>query len=282
MPPGGPTLARRRLGQALRDLREQAGMTGDDVGSAVERSGSWVSRLEAGRVGLRTRDLGDLLDLYRLNDPGRREELIQLARDSHRRGWWSKFADALPESYAIYIGLESEARSQFIYDNVVVPGLLQTEAYCRAVLRQAVPLVKPDLVERRTAARMARQEQLFSTGAPELRVVLDEAVLHRSFGGRQILRDQLTHLVRTAEQPFLDLRILPFSNSERSVLATSFTILLFERDSDIVYVETATGGVYEHEEDVPMYHEIFTHIRDATLDAQESVAVLRQALERLT
>jgi hypothetical protein len=136
-------------------------MTGDEVGFAVERSGSWVSRLEAGHVGLRTRDLGDLLDLYRLADPSRREELAQLARDSHRHGWWSKYADALPESYAIYIGLESESRSQLIYDNVVVPGILQTEAYCRAILRQAVPLVKPDLIERRTAARMARQDQLF-------------------------------------------------------------------------------------------------------------------------
>jgi transcriptional regulator with XRE-family HTH domain len=282
MPPGGPTLPRRRLGQALRDLRERAGLTGDEVGSAVERSGSWVSRLEAGRVGLRTRDLGDLLDLYQLADPGRREELTQLARDSHRRGWWSKYADALPESYAIYIGLESESRSQLIYDNGVVPGLLQTEAYCRALLRQAVPLVKPDLVEKRIAARMARQDQLFLSDAPELHVVLDEAVLHRSFGGRNILRDQLAHLVGATEKPFLDLRVLPFSNSEHSVLATSFTILLFERDSDIVYVETATGGVYEHEEDVPRYHEIFTHLLDATLDAEESVAALRQAQERLT
>jgi hypothetical protein len=129
---------------------------------------------------------------------------------------------------------------------------------------------------------MARQDQLYSTSAPELHVVLDEAVLHRSFGGRHILRDQLAHLLQTTEKPFLDLRVLPFSNSEHSVLATSFTILLFERDSDIVYVETAAGGVYEHEEDVPIYHEVFTRLRDATLDAEESVAVLRQALERLT
>jgi transcriptional regulator with XRE-family HTH domain len=282
MPTGGPTVPRRRLGQALRDLRERAGMTGDEVGSAVERSGSWVSRLEAGRVGLRTRDLGDLLDLYQLTDPGRRAELTQLARESHRRGWWSKYADAISESYAIYIGLEAESRSQLIYDNVVVPGLLQTEAYCRAVLRQAVLRIKPDLIEKRVAVRMARQEQLASVDAPELHIILDEAVLHRSIGGREVLRDQLNHLLRTVQERPLDLRILPFANSERMVIATAFTILTFEHDPDIVYVETATGGVYEHEDEVAAYREVFNLLQNATLDAKGSVALLRQALEGLT
>jgi transcriptional regulator with XRE-family HTH domain len=282
MPPGGPTLPRRRLGQALRDLRERAGLTGDEVGSAVERSGSWVSRLEAGRVGLRTRDLGDLMDLYRLTDPGRREELTQLARDSHRRGWWSKYADALPESYAIYIGLESESRSQLIYDNGVIPGLLQTEAYCRAAMRQTIPLVNPDLIEKRVAVRMARQEQLAPMDTDALHVVLDEAVLHRTIGGRELLRNQVQHLLETAQEHYLDLRILPFDHSEHMVLATAFTILTFEQDPDIVYVETAAGGVYEHEDAVPTYREVFSLLQNAALDAEQSVALLRQALERLT
>jgi transcriptional regulator with XRE-family HTH domain len=282
MPTGGPTLPRRRLGQALRDLRERAGMTGDEVGSVVERSGSWVSRLEAGRVGLRTRDLGDLLDLYRLNDPNLREELTQLARDSHRRGWWSKYADVLPESYAIYIGLEAECRTQLIYENVVVPGLLQTEEYCRAVMRQSVPRVKPDQVEKRVAVRMTRQEQLIPASTPQLNVILDEAVFYHSFGGRDVLRDQIAYLVRATEKPFLDLRVLPVSNTENSILSTSFTILRFERDPDIVYVETAMGGAFEDEDEVPMYHDMFARLKEATLDAEQSVAVLRQAVERLT
>jgi transcriptional regulator with XRE-family HTH domain len=282
MSPGGPTLPRRRLGQALRDLRERAGMTGDDVGSAVERSGSWVSRLEAGRVGLRTRDLEELLDLYRLNDPGRRQELTQLARDGHRRGWWSRYADALPESYAIYIGLESECRSQFIYDNSVVPGLLQTETYCRATMRQTIPLVNPDLIDKRVAVRMARKEQLASMGADTLHIVLDEAVFHRTIGGRAVLRDQVDHLLRATQEHYLDLRILPFDNSDHMILATAFTILSFEHDPDIVYVETATGGAYEHEDAVPTYREVFNLLQNVALDAEESVALMRQALERLT
>src|SRR5205814_5536686 len=188
---GSPTLRRRRLGLALRKLREEAQLTGEAVATVLERSPSWISRVEAGRVGVRSRDLRDLFELYRLPEGPEREELEELAREGKRRGWWSKYAEALPEAYSVYIGLEDEATGVSIFHNTVVPGILQSEQYARAVHSLAMPALPPDVLEARVEVRMARQRVL--TREPALRVtaVLDEAVLHRAYGGRQILHDQL-------------------------------------------------------------------------------------------
>jgi transcriptional regulator with XRE-family HTH domain len=285
MPDASPTVRRRRLGQALRDLRTQAEISGDQAGAAVERSGSWISRLEAGRVGIRLVDLRLLLQLYGLTDPSRKEELEGLARQGQQRGWWSRYADALPESLLLYIGLEAEATSQCLYSNSVVPGILQVEDYSRATLRQGLLSADkrdPEIIEKRVKARMARQELLKRNEPPHLTAVLEESVLLRPIGGVDVFRRQLEYLVMAARLPFLDLRVLPFASSVRSFLVTSFTILSFEADPDIVYIETAAGGVYEHEEEVQLYKEIFQQLGQASLDAEASVAALRRAQERLT
>src|SRR5262249_3714711 len=124
---GSPTVRRRRLGLILRGMREKAGLTGEDAGAALERSGSWISRGETGRVGLRSRDLHDLLKVYRNDDPALAEELLALAREGKQRGWWSKYADTLSGPYATYIGFESEAAELLAYETLIVHGLLQTE-----------------------------------------------------------------------------------------------------------------------------------------------------------
>src|SRR5262245_19011160 len=220
----GPVLLRRRLGQLLRELRIRARLTGKDAGDAIDRSSSWVSRVEAGRVGIRTPELRVLLDLYGLNEATRREELEKLARAGHQRGWWSKYSDVLPESYHMFIGLEAEANALLIYENVVVPGLLQAADYCRAIIRQTVPLVPADHIEKRVAVRLARQQVLEKDDAPELQIVLDEAVLYRSIGGKEGFRAQLELLAAASQRARVSLRLLPFTQSEHIVLATSFTI----------------------------------------------------------
>src|SRR5690349_13373345 len=139
---GSSALQRRRLGQALRRLRDQAKLTGDEAGQAVERSGSWISRVEAGRVGVRLRELRDLFELYGLTNAREREDLEALAQSGKRRGWWSSYG--LPESYAVYVGLEDEAESLRMYHNLVVPGLFQTERYMRAVFQRGIPKISPE------------------------------------------------------------------------------------------------------------------------------------------
>jgi transcriptional regulator with XRE-family HTH domain len=155
---GSPTVRRRRLGLILRGLREKASLTGEEVGTAVERSGSWVSRVETGRVGVRGRDLTDLLELYGVEDRALADELLTLAREGKQRGWWSKFADTLAGPYATYIGFESEAAELLVYEISLVHGLLQTEEYARAIFGAAMPPNTGDVTERKVKVRMARQE----------------------------------------------------------------------------------------------------------------------------
>jgi len=134
-----PTVRRRRLGLILRGLREKARLTGEEVGTAIERSGSWVSRVETGRVGLRGRDLNDLLELYKVEDRALSDELLALAREGKQRGWWSKYADTLFGPYATYIGFESEAAELLVYETLIVHGrqdpipLASSEAAAKAM-----------------------------------------------------------------------------------------------------------------------------------------------------
>jgi transcriptional regulator with XRE-family HTH domain len=281
---GSPTLRRRRLGRALRALRERAGRTGEEAGDAVERSGSWISRVETGRVGLRTRDVRELLDYYGLDDPVRRQQLEELALAGKQRGWWSRYAEALPEAYAIYIGLEDESQEILTYEATVVPGLLQTEDYSRAIQRQAAIVDSPNVVDARVSVRIRRQARLSAENPLKIRTVLDEAILHRAVGGTQVLRDQLTRLIEIARSSTIDvdLRVIPFARWDKVVAAVSFNIMKFPEDPDIIWLESATGLVYEDgEPEVWLYNGIFENLTAAALSTGESVALIEKVRRNL-
>jgi len=275
---GSPTLRRRRLGRALRALRERAGLTGEEVGAAVERSGSWISRVETGRVGLRTRDVRELLDHYGLEDPLRREQLEELAREGKQRGWWSHYAEVLPETYAIYIGLEDESREILTYEATVVPGLLQTQDYSRAIQRQAAMPNPSNVIEARVSVRMRRQTRLSLPEPLQVRTIVDEAILYREVGGARVLRDQLSRLIESAQEPAVDLRVIPFARWDKIIAPVSFNIMRFSEDPDIVWLETATGVAYEDgQHEVMLYNEIFENLTAAALNTKESVALIEKA-----
>lgn len=285
MDAGSPTIRRRRLGRALRDLRQRRGLTGDAAGMALDRSGSWISRVEGGRVGVRTRDLRDLLDLYGLADTRRREELEALAREGKQRGWWSRYAEALPEPLVVYIGLESAARSISAYHDRSVPGLLQTESYCRAIHRQGITTTGPlssEEVETRVQARMARQVHL-EQDPPRLNYLLDEAVLYRTIGGRETLKEQLEQLLVVARRPHVNLRVIPFTHGDRVAVTGSYTIMSFREDPDVAWLETPIGLTYEDgDAEVGVYRMIFDRLAKAALKAEATNALFRKAKEKLS
>jgi transcriptional regulator with XRE-family HTH domain len=264
----------------LQALRLGAGLTGEQAGRRVERSGSWISRLEAGRIGVRLRDLRDLLDLYELTDAQRRGELEELAQEGQHRAWWSSYYDVVPESYGVYIGLETGAKLISTYENLLVPGLLQTRDYARAVIEQTVPFIRSDAIGKLLEVRMGRQERFFAGGSNgRIAIVMDEAILHRPIGPPGVFQAQIESLLRPADDR-TTVRVLPFSRAGQTVLATAFTIMDFELDPGVVYVETATGGVYES--NIQLYHQIFDKLFTTALDTEGSVAALRQALKRET
>ncbi len=268
-----PTVRRRRLGLILRGLRERAGLTGDEVGAAIERSGSWVSRVETGRVGLRARDLVDLLSLYKVEDAAVRAQLQALAREGKRRGWWSRYADTLSGPYATYIGFEADAAVLMSYEATVVNGLLQTEDYARALFAgAALPPSTAEVVDRKVEVRMARQELLTQPDPPTLRAILDESVLLRPIGGAEVHLRQLKHLIELSELPNITIQVVPFEVGPHPGLVGSFTVMTFPSadDPDVAYIEAASGDMLVESEDVRAYHDVFDHLRAIALSPADT------------
>jgi transcriptional regulator with XRE-family HTH domain len=268
-----PTVRRRRLGFELRRLRERAGVTIDYVADRLECSASKISRIETGQTTATPRDVRDMLRLYSVSEAVS-EELVQIARDARQKGWWHPYSTVLTSAF---VGLEAEADAIWAYEQQVVPGLLQTEEYARAMIRSARPDIGPDEVERRVHVRMQRQSLLAESDSVDLWVVLDEAVLSRPIGGDAVMRRQLDRLVEAAGLPSVTLQVLPFEAGAHAGMDGTFTILNFsgQADPNVVFVENATGGLFlEKREELRKYQTIFDHIRAAALRPEESVSLV--------
>jgi len=268
-----PTVRERRLARALRHLREEAGLTIEDVAEKLEISPSTVSRMETAQVGVRPRDLRFLLDMYEITD-AERDQLLQIARERRQQQWWQEYAD-LPN--IAVAGLEEDASTIWQYSTQLVPGLLQTEAYARAVLGAIRLDSKPGDIDRRLDLRLHRQALLTRADAPEYWVILDEAVVRRQVGGPAAMAEQLGHLIEVARLPNVTLQVLPFTSGEHAGMDGEFTILHYREssDPDVVYIENTGNDVYlENPEVTRRYNKLFDHLRAAAQNPGESIRTL--------
>ncbi|MBO0839646.1 MAG: helix-turn-helix domain-containing protein [Sciscionella sp.] len=276
---GSPTVRRRRLASELRRLREAAGLTIDEVGEKLECSASKVSRLETGQVGVNPRDARDLLRLYGVDDD-QLEALVVLAREARKKGWWHAYNEVFTGAF---VGLESEAATLRAFQALLVPGLLQTEDYTRAVIKAVRPDATDGEVERRVAARAKRQKLLVERDPPQYWAVLDEAVLWRTIGGVDVHREQLRHICALAALPHVTVQVVPFNVGAHSGLEGPFLILGFPDpiDPDVAYVENTNSGIYlEQPEDVNRYTLLFDHLRAAALRPEDSIAMVEKMVDR--
>jgi transcriptional regulator with XRE-family HTH domain len=261
-------------------LRDAAGLTIERVAKRLECSDSKISRIEKGQVSVVPRDVQDLLDLYQV-DNWKREELLQLARQARRRPWWEVEFHDLPLAYASYFAAAAAIRT---YQVLLVPGLLQTEDYARAVLRALRAGLEPPDVEGRVEFRIRQQAILGRPEPPHLHAVLDETVLRRPVGSASVMREQLKRLVELAEYPNVTLQILPFAAGEHAGMDGPFTILEFDQagELDVVYVENTTNDVLLEETDaVARYRVLFAHLCEQALDPDESRSFISKASEGL-
>ncbi|WP_275936253.1 helix-turn-helix domain-containing protein [Sinosporangium album] len=264
-------MRRRRLASELRRLRDRAQLTIEQVAERLGWSATKVSRIETSRVGVVPKDVGLMLDLYAVGET-KREELLDLARDAQKKGWWHAFGD-IPTEYAAYIGLEAEAASMRSFAPQVVPGLLQTEHYARAIIRSGLVISPQGEVERRVEVRMARQALLSQDDPLRLWAILDEAAIRREIGGCEVMKPQLDHLLEMADRPNVTVQVLPFSAGAHPATNGAFEILEFPEpaDPDVVFVENLTGSLYiERETDIYQYSMIFDHLRAKAMDPDES------------
>lgn len=276
-----PTVRRRRLAAELRRLRDRSQLTIDDVAAKLKCSASKISRIETGHTGASPKDVRELLRLYGVPDD-ELEALVQLAREASRKGWWHAYQEVFTGAF---VGLEAEASSLRAYQALLVPGLLQTEDYMRAVIRAARPDATPAQVEKRVQARLARQELLIEVDPPRYWTVIDEAVLCRSVGGDAVMADQLRALTVRATLPHVAIQVLPFSAGAHAGMEGPFLILSFpdQADPDVVYVDNTTAGIYlEEPAEILRYTLMFDHLRAAALSPDDSLAVIADGISRFT
>ncbi|HEX3590503.1 MAG TPA: helix-turn-helix transcriptional regulator [Pseudonocardiaceae bacterium] len=276
-----PTVRRRRLAAELRRLRDQAQLTIEDVAEKLKCSSSKISRIETGHVGVSPKDARELLRLYGV--PGDDlEALVQLAREARRKGWWHSYNEVFTGAF---VGLEAEASSLRAYQALLIPGLLQTEDYMRAVIRAARPDATPPQVDKRVHARVARQRLLTEPDPPRYWAIVDEAVLCRSVGGDAVMRAQLEMLLGKAALPHVTIQVLPFSVGAHAGMEGSFLILGFpeQADPDVVYVDSTTAGIYlEEPAEILRYTLMFDHLRAAALSPDDSLTRIAEGMSRFS
>ena len=277
-------MRRRRLAAELRSIRESRGKSGDAVAAALKWSASKISRYERARTSLRPKEVERLLDYYQISGR-RREILLGLAEDAAQKGWWEEFSDSISEDYQQFIGLEYEASSMSIWHVDVVTGLLQTEAYARHIIGSLsrIEPIPPGMIGRIVAVRMRRQQVLERAGL-QLSVVLDESVLRRRIGDESVMYEQLRRLAREAEQPNVNVQVLPL-DAQHSVFGESFVIFGFAVDGDaitqeVVSTETMKGGfILEAERETYLHRIAFQVLADAALDPAASRDLILQTAE---
>ncbi|MFF4247535.1 helix-turn-helix domain-containing protein [Streptomyces sp. NPDC001822] len=266
-----PTVRRRRLGQELRRLREIKGMTAEEVAERLLVSQSKISRLENGRRSISQRDVRDLCGVYEVEDHRVVDSLMQMAKDSRQQGWWHAFGD-IP--YSVYIGLETDAESLRVYEPQVVPGLLQTRGYAEALITGALPEAPPADIEKRVNVRARRQDRVNAPEHPlRLWAVIDESALRRRVGGKQVMIEQLEHLIEQSQLPHVTVQVLPFDMGAHPGISGQYAILEFPdaADSSVVYIEGVTSDLYlEKANDVQRYSVMYEHLRAQALNVDQT------------
>ena len=275
MPVSGRTAARWHLGNALRTLRQTAGVTVEQVEGARLASRPKLWRIESGQVRVTVPDVWALSRFYGA-DQTIADDLASWAPKTNDLGLWQEFREVVPDWFKLYIGLEEIAARIDVFEDSVLPGELQTPEYARALWRGAWPETPAEDSEPHIALRLRRQQALFgepsTPGARRLAVVLGENVLRRQVGGADVMTAQRKHLIGLAERPGVDIRILPFAAGAHPATSGAFRILAFEdlEDPDVVYLELERGAHYlEGADDVEHYRRMMSRLDEQSVPIGE-------------
>ncbi|NEB75613.1 helix-turn-helix transcriptional regulator [Streptomyces sp. SID14478] len=276
-------LLRLQLRTELRKARIAAGLTQRQVADRMEWSPSKLIRIEAGEVGISVNDLRPLAAAYGISDRRKLEELLDMARGS-RRMPFTEYRDLYSKDFMQRLALESAASAHRQFAPLVLPGLLQTEEYMRAVITAYGKDAPDEDIDRMVESRLARQEVLELEDGREFSFVLDESLLRRVTGGRGVMRAQLEHLAELSARPQVTIQILPFSVGAHPGVQGPFTLFEFltEGMEDSLFLEDSRGVTIASTsaEETRQYLERFWELEDLSLKDGVGV-VLRRLAERV-
>jgi transcriptional regulator with XRE-family HTH domain len=280
----GPTIRQKRLGSELRKLRESARLSQKYASEHIDGGQAKLSKIETGRQHIRRLELIALLDLYEVGDHALRESLLCLLRDSRKRGWWHRYDNALGADTREMLSLEAECDRIDHFGSMLVPGLLQTPDYARAVIRGLGPHLPEEEVERWVGLRMERQRILEGDAPPQLICVLDEGALRRPVGGPAVMAAQLRRLIGTSRRPKVLLQVVPFGQAVHPGLYGAFRLLLHPACTtlDVVELSDWTGSRYLQEDtQVETHRMLFDEIRAAALSSRDSIELISRIATEL-
>jgi transcriptional regulator with XRE-family HTH domain len=280
---GDPPVRRRLVGGALRRYRENIGYTLEDAARILECDRSKISRIETGQRGVRPKELRELLTEYGV-PASEQLALVAIASRGGRSGWWHPYADIVTDAYLDYVIMESAASEIMAYEAQLVPDLLQTDEYARAIA-DAEPGYLTDQQREDAVAAQAVRRQAVLSGSRRVSVVLGEGALHQAVGGADVLARQISHLVKlSTDFPAVAIQVLPFSAGARAAAGGGSLAILRFPDAPslgVVYLEALSGGVYlESQDDVARYVRAFALLRASALSPADSARLLRDLTNR--
>lgn len=284
VPENNPVVQQRRLRAELRKARDQAGLTQARVAEEMDWSVSKIIRIETGAVGLAITDLRALLQLYGVEDQAVVRELVDAGKASRQRAWWDNYRDLVGDVVVRFIGLESSASLLRQYDSAVLPGLLQTREYARATL---LPFNQdPKVIDEKTGVRFKRKEILDPKYGAKFRFVLEETVLRRLVGGREVMKVQLEHLRELRQQANVSISMIPFSAGVHvGVGRGPFVVLEFpgdEQDHVVAVEHSGVGLTLQDDRDrVSDYLETFVRLEDLASSSEELDDLIEELIRDL-
>jgi transcriptional regulator with XRE-family HTH domain len=270
-----PTVRQRELGLRLRELRNAKNLTVEMVAKELLCSPTKISRAETGVRRATLRDVRDLCRIYEV-DPETSAELMELARDAYRSGWWTKYDDL---KIAPLIGMEQSASAITSFGMYFFPALLQSEDYARAIIKGIAPKIEEKILDQRVKARIERQRLLQAARPPKYRVLLDEAVLRRHIGGPAVMSAQLGRVLSLMREEKITVQIIPYAAGAYGANDSNFSYLEFAGTKlpDLVFVETLTSQLYiERRDEVERYSEALDYLRDAALNPRDSAKKIEE------
>jgi transcriptional regulator with XRE-family HTH domain len=214
-----PTVRQRELGLRLREFRTAKNLTVEMVAKELLCSPTKISRAETGVRRATLRDVRDLCRIYEV-DPETSAELMELARDAYKPGWWTKYDDL---RIAPLIGMEQSATAITSFGMYYLPALLQSEDYARALIKGIAPKIAEKILDQRVEARMERQKLLDGPAPPRYRVLLDEAVLRRHIGSPAVMRDQLDRILSLIREEKATVQVIPYTVGAYGAHHSNFT-----------------------------------------------------------